>query len=105
MKDGIGEGYTREDHPEVADQIFSAYSRVREVADLAQVIGEDELSETDRKYMEFGRQFEERFIRQKADENRDIIQTLELAWELLAILPEEELNRIKPETLKKYYRK
>lgn len=105
MKDGIGEGYTREDHPETADQIFSAYSRVREVADLAQVIGEDELSETDRRYMEFGRQFEERFVRQKADENRDIEETLRLAWELLAILPEEELNRIKPETLKKYYRK
>lgn len=105
MKDGIGEGYTREDHPEVADQIFSAYSRVREVMDLAQVIGEDELSETDRRYMEFGRQFEERFVRQRPDENRDIEETLRLAWELLAILPEEELNRIKPETLKKYFRK
>jgi V/A-type H+-transporting ATPase subunit B len=105
MKDGIGEGYTREDHPELADQIFSAYSKVREVADLAQVIGEDELSETDRKYMEFGRQFEERFVRQGPNENRDITRTLDLAWELLAILPVEELNRIKPDTLEKYYRK
>jgi V/A-type H+-transporting ATPase subunit B len=105
MKDGIGKGYTREDHPELADQIFSAYSRVRDVEDLAQVIGEEELSETDRKYMEFGRQFEERFVRQGFQENRDISQTLDLAWELLSILPEEELNRIRPETLEKYYRK
>ena len=105
MKDGIGKGYPREDHPELADQIFSAYSRVRDVEDLAQVIGEEELSETDRKYMEFGRQFEERFVRQGFQENRDISQTLDLAWELLSILPEEELNRIRPETLEKYYRK
>jgi len=105
MKDGIGKGYTREDHPELADQIFSAYSRVRDVEDLAQVIGEEELSETDRKYMEFGRQFEERFVRQGFQENRDISQTLDLAWELLSILPKEELNRIRPETLEKYYRK
>jgi len=105
MKDGIGEGYTREDHPEVADQIFSAYSRVREVVDLAQVIGEDELSETDRKYMEFGRRFEETFIRQRPDENREITETLNLAWKLLSILPVSELNRIKPATLEKYYRK
>lgn len=102
MKDGIGEGFTREDHPSLADQLFSTYSRVREIAALAQVIGEDELSETDRKYMEFGRQFEERFVKQGHTENRDIIETLDLGWELLSILPDEELNRIGPEILKKY---
>ena len=104
MKDGIGKDYTREDHPELSDQIFSAYSKVKEVAALAQVIGEDELSETDRKYMEFGRQFEERFVKQHHNENRDILETLNLAWELLSILPIEEMNRISPETMEKYRR-
>lgn len=105
MKDGIGKGYTREDHQAVAERIFSAYSRVREIADLAQVIGEDELSEEDHRYLEFGRQFEERFLRQRADENRDLLKTLELAWELLAVLPEDEINQMSPEILKKYYGK
>jgi V/A-type H+-transporting ATPase subunit B len=104
MKDGIGEGYTREDHSELANQVFSAYSHVQEVKALAQVIGEEELSETDRKYSEFGRQFEDRFVNQKFDENRDIYETLDLGWELLSILPREELDRISPETLKKYYK-
>lgn len=104
MKDGIGEGYTREDHAELANQIFSAYSHVQEVLALAQVIGEDELSEVDKKYMEFGRQFEERFIKQGFDENRSIMETLDLGWELLSILPREELNRVSPEILDKYYK-
>jgi len=102
MKDGIGEGYTRADHPELADQLFSAYSKVQEVAALAQVIGEDELSPTDKKYMEFGSRFEELFVNQKSSDNRDIMQTLDLGWELLSILPREELSRIRPETMEKY---
>lgn len=105
MKDGIGKEYTREDHPNVANQVFSAYSKVQEVRALAQIIGEDELSETDRKYMEFGRQFEERFTKQDFEENRDINQTLDLMWELLGILPEQELTRIDPSLAKKYLRK
>jgi len=105
MKDGIGKEYTREDHPDLANQIFSAYSRVQEIRALAQVIGEDELSEVDQKYMEFGRQFEERFTKQGFDENRSIEQTLDLMWELLSILPEEELTRIDPALVKKYLRK
>jgi len=105
MKDGIGKEYTREDHPNVANQVFSAYSKVQEVRALAQIIGEDELSETDRKYMEFGRQFEERFSKQDFEENRDINQTLDLMWELLGILPEQELTRIDPSLAKKYLRK
>ena len=103
MKDGIGEGFTREDHSELSNQIFSSYSHVQDVKSLAQVIGEDEVSEVDRKYLEFGRQFEQRLIKQGPQENRDIIETLELGWELLSILPKEELDRISPETLKKYY--
>jgi V/A-type H+-transporting ATPase subunit B len=105
MKDGIGEEYTREDHPDVADQVFSSYSRVQEIRALAQIIGEDELSEIDRKYMEFGRQFEEQFVKQDFEEHRDINQTLELMWELLRILPEQELTRIDPSLVKKYLRK
>jgi V/A-type H+-transporting ATPase subunit B len=105
MKDGIGEEYTREDHPDVANQVFSSYSRVQEIRALAQIIGEDELSEIDRKYMEFGRQFEEQFAKQDFEEHRDINQTLELMWQLLRILPEQELTRIDPSLVKKYLRK
>jgi V/A-type H+-transporting ATPase subunit B len=104
MKDGIGEGYTREDHGEVTNQVFAAYSHVQDVAALAQVIGEEELSETDRKYMEFGRQFEERFVKQGFEENRTIFETLDLAWELLAVLPKEELDRLSPEMIEKYFK-
>lgn len=104
MKDGIGEGYTREDHADVSNQIFSAYSRVQDVQALAQVIGEDELSETDKIYMEFGRLFEEKFLKQEYDENRDMDETLDLAWEVLSILPKNELDRISQKTLDKYYK-
>ena len=102
MKDGIGEGYTREDHSAVANQLFSAYSAVQDVRALASVIGEDELSAKDRKYMEFGRAFEEKFLNQDYDENRSIEQTLDLGWELLGILGTEELDRMDPEMVKKY---
>lgn len=102
MKDGIGKEYTREDHPDVANQVFSSYSRVQEVRALAQIIGEDELSETDRQYMQFGRKFEEQFSRQDFEEFRDINETLDLMWELLRILPLQELNRIDPILVKKY---
>jgi V/A-type H+-transporting ATPase subunit B len=104
MKDGIGEGYTREDHPDVANQLFSSYSRVQEVKALSQVIGEDELSEIDKKYLEFGEAFEYRFLRQEFNENRDINRSLEIAWEILSILPKNELDRISPKFLNVYYR-
>ncbi|WP_027308429.1 V-type ATP synthase subunit B [Caloramator sp. ALD01] len=104
MKDGIGEGYTREDHPDVANQLFSSYSRVQEVKALSQVIGEDELSEIDKKYLEFGEAFEYRFLRQEFNENRDIDRSLEIAWDILSILPKNELDRINPKFLDAYYR-
>lgn len=104
MKDGIGEGYTREDHPTLANQIFSSYSRVKEVISLAQVIGEDELSEVDKKYLEFGRAFENQFLRQNFEENRDINETLDLGWSILSILPATELDRVDAKTLAKYYK-
>lgn len=104
MKDGIGEGYTRDDHPDVANQIFSSYSRVQEVIALAQVIGEDELSDVDKKYLEFGRAFEYKFLTQGFEENRDIIKSLEIAWDILSILPKNELDRINPKFIDEYYR-
>ena len=100
MKDGIGEGFTRADHADVANQLFSSYSRVQDIRALASVIGEDELSDIDKTYMKFGYEFEDRFIRQPQTENRSIEKTFELAWEILKILPENELNRIPPEILK-----
>jgi len=102
MKDGIGEGYTREDHPDVANQLFSAYSKVQDIRALAQIIGEDDLSERDKKYMKFGEAFENKFITQKFNENRDINETLNLSWEILSILPKEELDRLNPALIEKY---
>ncbi len=103
MKDGIGEGYTREDHQAVANQLFSSYAKVADARSLASVIGEDELSDTDKQYLVFGRAFEEKFVGQGAEENRSIIETLDLGWELLKILPKSELDRIDSKILEKYY--
>ncbi len=103
MKDGIGKGYTREDHPAVANQLFASYARVQEVRALASVIGEEELSEIDKKYMRFGRIFEAEFVAQAFEEGRDISQTLDLGWLLLGLLPKEELDRISPDMLERYY--
>ncbi|MCX4267975.1 MAG: V-type ATP synthase subunit B [Lachnospiraceae bacterium] len=103
MKDGIGEGYTREDHQDVANQLFSSYARVGEARNLASVIGEDELSPIDKKYLEFGKAFETEFIGQGADENRSILDTLNLGWKLLRMLPREELDRINTKILDRYY--
>jgi V/A-type H+-transporting ATPase subunit B len=103
MKDGIGEGYTREDHPQVANQLFSSYARVQEVRALASVIGEDELSDLDKQYMEFGQSFESEFLQQSIDEERDIEHTLDLGWMLLGLLPREELDRVSDDILNKYY--
>lgn len=105
MKDGIGEGYTREDHQDLANQIFSSYSHVAEARSLASVIGEDELSPTDKKYLEFGKAFETQFLTQGINENRSITDTLDLGWQLLKILPREELDRIDTKILDKYYPK
>lgn len=103
MKDGIGEGYTRVDHQDVANQLFSSYARVGEARNLASVIGEDELSSIDKKYLSFGKAFETEFIGQGIDENRTILDTLELGWKLLRMLPREELDRIDTTILEQYY--
>jgi V/A-type H+-transporting ATPase subunit B len=103
MKDGIGKGYTREDHQDLANQLFSSYARVGDARALASVIGEDELSPIDKKYLKFGAAMEREFITQGMDENRTIIQTLDLGWRLLRMLPREELDRIDTKVLDKFY--
>ena len=103
MKDGIGAGYTREDHQDLANQLFSAYAKVGEARNLASVIGEDELSPIDKKYLKFGVEFEKRYIGQGPTENRTIQETLDLGWELLRLLPKEELDRIDTKLIDKYY--
>ena len=104
MKDGIGEGFTRADHPELSNQLFAAYSKVEDAKSLASVIGKDELSDMDKKYIKFGRAFEEKFLTQGKNENRTIDDTLNLGWELLGMLPKSELDRVSDKTLEKYYR-
>jgi V/A-type H+-transporting ATPase subunit B len=103
MKDGIGEGFTREDHPSSANQLFASYAKVQEVRALASVIGEDELSDLDKKYIEFGKAFEKEFITQHREENRDMDESLDMGWRLLGILPREELDRVDTKILDKYY--
>lgn len=105
MDKGIGAGKTREDHRGVADQLYGAYARYQEARNLSSIVGEEALGESDKLYLNFGKQFEERFIGQGQYEHRSIEQTLDLGWELLSMLPEEELTRIKEEYVKKYYRK
>lgn len=104
MKDGIGEGYTRADHAAVSNQLFACYAKVQDARSLASVIGEDELSETDKAYMQFGTAFERRFISQGFEENRTIEQTLDLGWELLSMLPISELDRIDEKLIREKYR-
>ncbi len=94
MKDGIGEQYTREDHRRISDQLFSSYSRVQDVRALAKVLGEADLSETDKKYLEFGDAFESKFVNQGRFENRTINETLDIALQVLKILPNEELDKM-----------
>ena len=103
MKDGIGKDDTREDHPRVASQLYSAYSRALEARNLASIIGAEELSSRDRRYVEFARRFEIEFVRQGPQEDRNIIETLDLAWELLTLLPPAELTRVSEQDLLKYH--
>ena len=102
MKDGIGEGMTREDHAPVSSQLFAAYSKVKSIRNLASIIGEEELSELDRKYLKFGEELESKFFTQGEYENRSIEETLNLGWKILSTLPRNELYRIKNEMIEKY---
>jgi len=99
MKDSIGEGRTRSDHPAVSNQLYAAYSHVQEVRSLASVIGADALSPMDQRYLAFGEAFEEHFLRQGPDESRSLEESLDLAWQVLSLLPEEELSRVSEKEL------
>jgi V/A-type H+-transporting ATPase subunit B len=105
MKDGIGKGYTRDDHAPLSNQLFSTYAKVQDAKALASVIGEDELSELDKKLVIFGRDFEKYFLNQGENENRSIDETLDLGWELLSMLPYESLDRVSDDILAVHYRK
>jgi len=103
MKDGIGKGRTRADHSRVAAQLYASYAHVQDVRALASVIGEEELSEIDQRYLTFGKSFEREFINQASTENRTIEQTLNIGWRLLSMLPKEELTRVSLDDIKLYY--
>jgi V/A-type H+-transporting ATPase subunit B len=104
MKDGIGGDFTREDHPRVASQLFASYAKALEVRGLAAIIGAEDLSEGDRRYLQFAEAFERRFVGQGEAEERDVYATLDLAWDLLSMLPLEVLTRVSEAELAKYHK-
>ncbi len=103
MKDGIGRDFTREDHPHVASQLYASYTRALEARNLASIIGAEELSRRDQRFLQFADAFESRFVQQGEEEERTIIETLDLAWELLSLLPPEELGRVTEAEIEKYH--
>jgi len=104
MKDGVGQGKTREDHMEVSNQLYDAYSRAQEVLALSEVVGKAGLTGVDLKYLKFGDDFEEHFLKQNKDENRTLEETLSRAWDVLSSLPEGELTKIKDDYVRHYYK-
>lgn len=104
MKDGIGAEYTRADHQPLSNQLYASYAKVQEARSLASVVGEEDLSDEDKKYIAFGRLFEEQFLAQGQGDSRSMDETLDLGWRLLRTLPRKALDRIDDETLDKYYK-
>ena len=104
MKGGIGEDYTREDHPHLYSQLYAAYSRVQEVRALASIIGEEELIDIDKMYLKFGNAFEREFLSQGENENRSIEESLDIGWRVLGYLHKSELTRVNQQEIEKYYR-
>ena len=102
MKDGIGEGFTRKDHSALANQLFALYAKVQDAKALASVIGEDELSASDKRIMAFGKAFDEEFLGQ-GNANRSIEETLDLGWKLLRMIPRNELDRVDDAILDEFY--
>ena len=105
MNQGIGKGRTREDHRSLADQLYATYAQGKDARALAAIVGEEALSDLDRKFLKVANNFERKFVNQGSDENRSIEQTLDIGWELLSGLSESEMNRIKPEFIAKYAKK
>jgi V/A-type H+-transporting ATPase subunit B len=105
MRMGIGEGHTREDHRAVSDQLYAGYAEGRDLRGLVAIVGKEALSERDKKFLEFADLFEDKFVRQSREEEREIDYTLDFGWELLAELPEAELTRVDRRMLEKYHPK
>jgi len=103
MKDGIGQDHTRADHSHLSAQLYAAYAHVQDVRSLASVIGEEELSTVDQKYLEFGTSFEREYVSQGRTEERSIEETLDIGWQLLSVLPKEELTRVSEDEIAEYY--
>jgi V/A-type H+-transporting ATPase subunit B len=103
MKDSIGKGYTRDDHPHLFMQLYACYARVKEVRSIASIIGEEELSPVDKAYLKFGNEFERNFIGQGFTEDRTMEYSLSLGWKMISILPKTELTGLKEEEINKYY--
>jgi len=103
MDDGIGEELTRGDHGGVSDQLYAAYAEGEDLRDLVNIVGREALSERDNKYLDFADRFEETFVQQGYDTNRDIEETLDIGWDLLSMLPEAELNRVDEDYIAEYY--
>ena len=104
MNLGIGPTRTREDHKQVSDQLYAAYAEGKDLRGLVAIVGEEALSERDKRFLRFAAEFEDKFVRQRKDEDRSIAETLDMGWKLLGILPQNELTRISPELRKKYYK-
>jgi V/A-type H+-transporting ATPase subunit B len=102
MNKGIGKEFTREDHKQVSDQIYACYGNTVKLRDLASIIGEGALTDTDKLYLKFGEELERKFINQGFDERRTIEETLEIAWDVLSVLPESELRRLEKVFVEKY---
>src|SRR3989338_4531471 len=104
MNLGIGKEKTREDHKQVSDQLYAAYAEGRDLRGLVAIVGEEALSERDKKYLKFADEYEDEFVRQGRHEDRSIVRTLEIGWELLSTMPKNELTRIKEELKAKFYK-
>jgi V/A-type H+-transporting ATPase subunit B len=104
MKDGVGKGYTRDDHPALASQLFACYAYVKRVRALADVVGQEELGSLDKEYLRFGDTFERKFLNQGETEDRSIQTTLEIGWDVLSMLPRDELHRLSDALLDQHYR-
>ena len=103
MNAGIGKNMTREDHKAVSDQVYAAYAEGNDLRGLAAIVGKEALSERDRKFLSFADLFEDRFVRQSREEDRDIETTLSMCWELLGTLPEGVLTRLDKKYIQKYH--
>ncbi len=103
MDDGIGEGLTREDHEDISNQMYAAYAEGEDLRDLVNIVGREALSERDNLYLDFADRFEEEFVQQGFETNRDLEETLDLGWELLSMFPKEELNRVGEDLIEEYY--